>query len=303
MSSTVEDYFPKSTSMLRQVQEERLVGLFYGQRALCIGALAPLNYVGTAAHSAHLQTPFKRLAHTGKWFESVMLGTRAEADRVLGAVGRMHERVNGVLPEDAGPYPAGTPYDAFDPELMLWTVAVMMDSAEYFYELFIRRLRDTERERLWRDYIRFAELFGMPRDAAPPSYPAFRAYFEGKLAGDELWLTDEARHIGYATAFEIPMPPSRQPVKRLHDLIMLRSLPPRVRREYGLTLTTAQALAADVAARGLRTARRRLPQAIARGRCVYFFDEVAKTEARRIARGRATPGVSPSGELLGRRAA
>jgi uncharacterized protein (DUF2236 family) len=232
-----------------------------------------------------------------------MLGTRAEADRVLGAVDRMHQRVNGALPEDAGPYPAGTPYDAFDPELMLWTVAVMMDSAEYFYELFIRRLRNDEREGLWQDYIRFAELFGMPRAAAPPSYPAFRAYFDRKLASDELWLTDEARYVGYTTAFEIPMPASRQPFKRLHDMIMLRSLPPRVRREYGLTLTPAQAVAANVAARSLRTARRPLPQMIARGRCVYFFDEVAKTEAWRIAQGRPTPGVSPSGELLTRRAA
>ncbi len=299
----MDGYFPRGMSMLRRVQEERLVGLFYGQRALCIGALAPLNYVGTAAHSAHMQTPFKRLAHTGKWFEAVMLGTRAEADRVLGAVERMHQRVNGVLPEDAGPFPAGTPYDAFDPELMLWTVAVMMDSAEYFYELFISPLRDDDRERLWQDYIRFAELFGMPRETAPPSYPAFRSYYDGMLASDEMWLTEEARYVGHATAFEIPMPPSRQGFKRLHDLIMLRSMPPRVMREYGLTLTSGQATAARLAAASLRAARRPIPGRIARGSCAYFFDDVAKTEAWRIAHGRPTPGVSPSGELLTRRAA
>ena len=31
----------------------------------------------------------------------------------------------------------------------LWTVAVMMDSAEFFYDLFVRRLTAEERERLW----------------------------------------------------------------------------------------------------------------------------------------------------------
>jgi hypothetical protein len=46
-----EGYFPRGRSVLRQVHEEHLVGLFYGQRALCIGALAPLNYVGTSEHS------------------------------------------------------------------------------------------------------------------------------------------------------------------------------------------------------------------------------------------------------------
>src|SRR3954471_11263719 len=94
-----DGYSPRRTSVLRRVHEERAVGLFYGQRALCIGALAPLNYVGTAEHTANKQTPFRRLAHTGKWFESVMLGSRAEADRVLAAVHKMHSRVNGTLTE------------------------------------------------------------------------------------------------------------------------------------------------------------------------------------------------------------
>ena len=68
--------------MLRRVHAERAVGLFYGQRALCIGALSPLNYVGTSEHTAAKATPFKRLAHTASWFEAVMLGSHAEADEV-----------------------------------------------------------------------------------------------------------------------------------------------------------------------------------------------------------------------------
>ena len=181
---TDEGYFPRGASMLRRVQEERLVGAFYGQRALCIGALMPLNYVGTSLHTKAKATQFRRLAHTANWFEAVMLGTRAEADEVLENVHRLHTRVNGALPEDAGPYPAGTRYDAFDPELMLWTVAVMMDSSEHFYELFVRRLRAPDREQLWMDYVRFAELFGMPREVAPPTFPEFRAWYDAKLASD-----------------------------------------------------------------------------------------------------------------------
>jgi uncharacterized protein (DUF2236 family) len=98
-----DGYFPRGRSVLRRVHEERLVGLFYGQRALCIGALAPLNYVGTNEHTAAKTTPFRRLAHTANWFEAVMLGSRAEADEVLAAVHKMHTRVHGTLPRGSVP--------------------------------------------------------------------------------------------------------------------------------------------------------------------------------------------------------
>jgi len=284
-------YFPRQRSQLRRVHEERAVGLFYGQRALAIGALAPLNFVGTMEHSKHRLTPFNRLAHTGKWFETVFFGTRAEADRVLGAVRRMHEQVNGVLPEDAGPFAAGTPYSATDPALMLWTIAVMADSAEVFYELLVRRLREHERESLWQDYVRFGELFGMPREAAPAGYREFRAYWAERMDSRDLVLTEEARYVGRATAFEIPMPPAFQPAKRVHDLIMLGSLPPRVRELYGLPWTPVHAVAFRATVGALRAARPLAPAPIARGWNTRFFDGVAATERRRISHGKPTPQI------------
>src|SRR5919201_3132631 len=174
--------------MLRRVHEERAVGLLYGQRALGIGAIAPLNFIGTLRHPRARNKPFQRLVHTAKAFETIFFGSRAAADEVLDAVHRLHERVRGELPEDAGPFPAGTPYSAFDPELMLWTVAVMADSAQVFYELFVRRLSDQERDGLWADYVRFGELFGMPRDVAPRSYREFREYWRRCLASDDAYL-------------------------------------------------------------------------------------------------------------------
>jgi uncharacterized protein (DUF2236 family) len=277
--------------MLRRVHEERLVGLLYGQRALCIGALAPLNYVGTSEHSYAKLTPFKRLAHTGKAFELIFFGSRAEADRVLSYVSRLHGHVNGALPEDAGPFRAGTPYSAFDPELMLWTVAVIAESAQCFYELLVRELTDGERERLWQDYLRFGELFGMPREHAPASWDEFRDWYGQRLASDEVFLTDEARYVGYATAFEIPMPAIQQPGKRVHDLLMLGSLPERVRELYGLEFGRGQRLAFDAAVRAARGARRLVPGSLARGWNTRSFDGVARTERWRIEHGKPTPQI------------
>ena len=285
-------YFPRGESLLRRIHDERAVGLFFGQRALMIGALNPVAFTGTLEHTAGRLRPFKRLAHTGKVFEEVFFGTRAEADVALAFVRRLHERVNGSLPADAGPYPAGTRYSAFDPELMLWTMAVIADSAPYFYELFVRRLTPAEHEALWQDYIRFGELFGMPREVAPPTHREFRAWWDETLASERMHLTPDGYEVGHATAFEIPLPRVRQPAKRVHDLIMLGSLPPRVRELYGLGWSRRQELAFRAVVASLRGARPVTPPAIKRGRCAGSYDLVARTEQRRIERGEYTPQAS-----------
>src|SRR3954453_18315176 len=173
-------YFPPGRSMAHRVHGERSVGLLYGQRALLIGALEPLTYTGTMQSSHAGDHPFPRLARTAKIQETVFLGTKAEADKALAAVHRLHERVKGELPADAGPHPAGTRYSAFDPELMLWTLAVIADSGRAMYETTVRKLSGPEREALWQDYVRFGELFGLPRSDVPGSHREFSDWWQLK---------------------------------------------------------------------------------------------------------------------------
>jgi uncharacterized protein (DUF2236 family) len=131
----------------------------------------------------------------------------------------------------------------------------------------------------------------MPRAGSPRTYEEFRAYYRGKLASEEMFLTDEARYVGYATAFEIPMPWYQQPGKRVHDLLMLGSLPRRVRELYGISYSARQRAAFDAAVRSIRTARRLTPRRLARGWNTASFDGVARTERMRIERGIPTPQV------------
>ena len=287
----MDGYFQSGFSVLRRVHEQRAVGLMYGQRALGIGAIAPLNFVGTRLHSRSLDKPFHRLAHTGKAFETIFFESRAEADLVLAGVRRLHEGVRGELPAAAGSFPAGTPYSAFDPELMLWTVAVIADSAQYFYELFVRPLSAGEREDLWRDYLRFGELFGMPREEAPATYSDFRDWWGARLASDEVHLTDEARYVGSAIMFRIPVPASRLPAMQVHNLVMLASLPPRVRELYGLRWTPAHEAAFRAVLAGLRVTRPLSPRRLRVGPNTRSFDLVAASERRRIARGQPVAGA------------
>jgi uncharacterized protein (DUF2236 family) len=253
-----------------------------------IGAAHPVNFVGTQANTRSGTRPFLRLAHTAKTFETIFFGTRAEADAALAFVDRLHQRVRGELPESAGRWPAGTGYSAFDPPLMLWTVAVIADSAEVFYETLVRRLSDQEKDALWRDYVRFGELFGMPREGAPASYAEFREYWEGMWAGGELHLTDEAREVALAVAFEIPMPRYLHPPREVHNLVLLGTLPERVRRMFGLRWTPVHAAAFRAVVAGLRAARPITPEAIRQGTNTASFEMVARTEKRLVAAGRAT---------------
>jgi uncharacterized protein (DUF2236 family) len=286
MAAMDEGYFPRGRSVLRRVQGERSVGLMYGQRALLIGALDARNYVGTAEHSRYRDRPFKRLAATGKMFEAVFFGTRAEADRVLEVVAKLHAPVEGALGDEAGGYAPGTRYSAFDPELMLWTIAVAAESAATFYELLVRRLSEGELDDFWADWVRFGELFGMDPAVAPRSWRGFREWYDGRLASAEMGLTEEARHVGRGVAFRIPVPRIEAPVMEVHNLVLLGSLQPRVRELYGLPWDPARELAFRAATRAIRASRPISPRSLARGRNGEQFDRVARTEARRIEAGR-----------------
>lgn len=281
-------YFPAGGSVLRMVHSERAVGLNYGQRALMIGAAHPVNFIGTQANTRSGNRPFLRLTRTAKVFETVFFGSRSEADRALGFVERLHERVRGELAEDVGRFPAGTRYSAFDPELMVWTVAVIADSAQAFYETLVRELDPDEREALWQDYLRFGELFGMPRESAPATYADSRDYWEGMWSGDALHLTDEAREVAMAIAYEIPLPRYLHGPREVHNLVLTGTLPERVRRLFGLRWTGAHEAAFRATVRAMRAARPLTPGGLRHGYNTSSFELVARTERKLVASGRPT---------------
>lgn len=290
-------YFP-ADSMAVQVMSNRAVGLTYGQRALVIGAVHPQLAVGTIEQTAHRETPYNRLMLTARLFEAVFLGTKDEADRAVEFTRRKHRTVDGTLPEDAGPhYRAGTPYSASDPHLMYMTMAFTFDSAHYMQNLLVRRLDPDEDERLWQDFVRWAELFGMPRSAAPASYPEFRADFDGYLASDKPFLTEQARTVGCYLAgakrgdYDVPSP--LRPLFRTIDLVVKGSLPAQVRAMYAFRWRPAHRVAFRAAVQGTRMLYLQPPRfvprpldPVLRGSNRGPFKIVAETERRQLRRGR-----------------
>ena len=286
-SVTVRDvsgYFPAGDSVLRRVHGERAVGLLYGQRALLLQATDPVAFTGLLGSTGGLHAPFERLVRTAKIMESVYFGSREEADRVTARVRAMHSHIHGETDRAAGPHPPGTPYAADRPDMLLWILACLADSALVVYRTFVGPLADpAQRERFWSDYLLLGELFGLPRSEAPRDYTAFRDYMRARLRSDELFVTDDARSLGRRVAFELPLPAHRRPVLPAVNLAVVGTLPPRVRRMYGIAWTPAHEAAFQTIARGTKLSRPLLPHDVRRGRSAHDYEVVAKAERRRAA--------------------
>jgi uncharacterized protein (DUF2236 family) len=294
----VSGYFANDSMVVRALRQ-RAVALTYGQRALVVGALHPRLFVGTAQHTEHRETPYTRLGLTARLFEAVFLGSKAEADRALQFAAKRHARVRGTMDVDGGDaHPVGAPYSAADPGLMWWTAAFTLDSVEYMYDALVRRLRDREREELFEGFVRWAELFGMPGEAAPRSYDEFRQTFDVWLASDQPFLVDEAyvvgRHIAGTSGYHLALGAVTSPVLRT---LIQGSLPSKVRDAYDMRWGLQDELAWRMLSTAIRTGHSRVPLVartpLLRGRSAEFYKAAARGEQAALRRGVVSiPGVS-----------
>ena len=229
-------------SMLRRVISETLVGLSAPQ-VLLLQAAHPLAWAGFFAHTGALDAPYERLGRTTLIMNTVAFGTREHADRATRRVRAMHTRVRGELERPAGRYPAGTPYSATDPELLLWILATLAATAAQTYQEWVAPLDADELERLWQDYRVVGRLFGLDPADAPATHADFRAYWGGMLAGDALHVLPEARELAIGIVLHPPAPLVLRPALELVRQITVGSLPPEVREQYGLRWDPARGAA------------------------------------------------------------
>jgi uncharacterized protein (DUF2236 family) len=229
--SVQESYF-SDQSMLRRVNRERALVLA-GPRALLMHAAHPLAVVGLLSHSSALDEPYERLARTAEVLNTIGFGSRAEADRVTAHVRAMHRRVRGTLPAAVGPYPAGTPYRADDPELLLWVLFTLVDSASVVYRRYVGDLSRREEEALWSDYRVVGRLFGLRDADMPGTVRELDDYRASMLEGDRLHVSRWARERARKIVLEPPVPWIARPVRDTVNFITIGLLPDRIREAYG----------------------------------------------------------------------
>jgi uncharacterized protein (DUF2236 family) len=235
-----DGYFTDA-SMLRRVNRERVLALA-GPRALLMQAAHPLAVAGLLAHSTALDEPYERLARTAKVLGTIGFGSREEADGVTARVRAMHRRVRGTLPQGVGRYPAGTRYRADDPELLLWVLFTLMDSAALVYRRYVRDLSRREEESLWRDYRLVGRLFGLRDHDMPVGLADLDAYRRSMLDGDRLHVSPWARERARKIVLEPPVPWVARPLRDTVNFVTIGLLPDRIRDEYGFAPVPPPAL-------------------------------------------------------------
>ena len=219
-------------SMLRRVHRERALALS-GPRALLMQAAHPLAVSGLLAHTGSLEEPYERLARTAEVMSTIGFGTRDEADRATRAVRAMHRRVRGRLLEPAGRFPAGTPYRADDPALLMWVLYTLVDSALVVYRMYVGALDDEEQAAYWDDYKVIGRLFGLRVRDMPATLAELRAYGEEMLSGGDLVVTDWARTRARDIVLDPPVPLLARPLLETVNFITVALLPEPIRRQYG----------------------------------------------------------------------
>jgi uncharacterized protein (DUF2236 family) len=164
---------------------------------------------------------------------------------------------------------------------MLWTLAVIADSGRVMYETMAGELSEEEREALWQDYVRFGELFELPREAVPATYREFQSWFDAKLASPDLHATAHALEMAPLVAFRQPVPAHARVNIAVQNLVIKGTLPPRVREIFGIRWSVAHEASFQSIALAHRQARHAMPRPLRRGRNDYFFDLVTAREKQR----------------------
>jgi uncharacterized protein (DUF2236 family) len=219
-------------SMLRRVQREIVVALA-GPRALLMQATHPVAFAGFFASTTALEDPYPRLERTAKVLHAIAWGTKAEADAATAPVRRVHARVRGALGEPVGRFPAGTPWRADDPELLLWVIATLVDSNLLVYQRYVGALTREDREAYWQDFRTLSERFGLAREHTPPDIGAFEAYMRDMLASGDLAVSEQARELAVDIVMRPPLPAHLLPLRELVNQITVGLLPGEIRRLYG----------------------------------------------------------------------
>lgn len=221
-------------SMLRRINRERAL-VISGPRALLMQAAHPLAVEGLLAHTDSLGEPYERLERVAEVLSEIGFGEKDAADRMCKRVRAMHAQVSGELSQDVGPYKAGTPYRADDPELLLWVLFTLIDSALVVYRKYVGEMSRSDEALYWEDYKLVGELFGLERSQMPDTIDDLDDYRHKMLDGDRLFVTDWAREQARKIVLDPPIPLYLKPLLETANFITIALLPDELRRQYGFS--------------------------------------------------------------------
>jgi uncharacterized protein (DUF2236 family) len=243
----------------RRINREAVVVLGWG-RAVLLQLAHPLVAAGVGGYSQFSRGAgsfVRRARGTIGAMLTLTFGTPDEAQEVIDHINGIHDRVNGVLGEAVGPYPAGTPYSARDPNLLLWVHATLIESMVLTYEMLVGPLSAEDKDRYALEATYTTERLGVARDRIPAGYAAIQAYLADRYASGEIAVGPEARRVA-AELLSPPVGPAA-PAFRVTRLITIGLLPRHIREGYGYEWDERRERRFQRAISIIRTVRDKLP--------------------------------------------
>jgi uncharacterized protein (DUF2236 family) len=253
-----------TSSVPHRVNAERLVLLGWG-RAILLQLAHPLVAAGVYDHSSFRATPWAaaaRLHATVRAMLALTFGTDDEREQAFEGIRAIHRRVHGRLPAAVGLFPAGTPYSAEDPALVLWVHVTLLESVPLVYDLFVAPLTEADRDLYCAGAASVAEALGARAADVPRTWADARAEIARQYASGAIAIGPQARELaGAVLAPRIGrvVPPAAW----LNRLVTIGLLPPHVRDQYGFVWPARRQRAFERSVSAVRAVRRAAPGRLA----------------------------------------
>ena len=233
-------------------------GLIFGPAAVVLQVAHPRIAQGVADHSDFQDDALKRLRRTLQTVNRIAFGTRREAEKMRERLSAVHGQVQGEI--SAG-MPGPRHYSAFEPDLMLWVLATLIDASIQGYELVWGPLDAERREKFYREFRHFGTYFELSEEEGPANYREFVDYYEGMLQDDVLGSHPLCAEVA-AAVVRPPNPLRDRILGYLVDFLPIETTPAHIRERLGLRSTAWTRLRMGMVRRLAPIAFRILPKRI-----------------------------------------
>jgi uncharacterized protein (DUF2236 family) len=264
-------------SMLWTVNRESVVYLGAG-RALLLQLSHPIIAAAVAQHSTVLNNPLKRLHQTFSTMFKMVFGTIEQSFQAARALHHRHSSVQGHLAETIGHFAAGTPYSANDARLLQWVHSTLIETASLVYTFAFPKLASEEQEQFYQESRRMAGLFGLTGGSLPPTWGAFRCYFDHMWQSGGLSASRNAKDlVGQMFGEHWSCLP------RWYQAVTAQLLPPPLRTAFQLPYGKTEQVQAERAWKAVRWTYPLLP---------YHLRYVGPYQEAQARIERKTPGLA-----------
>jgi uncharacterized protein (DUF2236 family) len=210
----------------QRVNAERVMLLAW-PRAILLQVAHPLVAAGVAEHSSFADGGFAtvhRLWQTVQAMLALTFGDKDEQADAINGIMAIHYRVRGTLREAVGPFPAGTPYTAESPDLVLWVHVTLLDSMVLAHDALLAPLSPADRDAYCAEGAWVAVALGARPEEVPTTWAGAQTYLQRVFDSGVLAVGTDGRAVGTAV-LSPPLGPLATPLTAMMRLITRAWLP------------------------------------------------------------------------------